>query len=101
MFHRGQVSIENCFSEFQGSRTMKRKTVQMVVSMLAIAMFAAPIASASNVHLKGGSHAVPAFTDNGLTLTGSGELAGLGNEDVLVTLAGTANPTGTCGNPGS
>ena len=56
-------------------------------------------AFASSPHLKG-DHSVPAFTDNGLTLTGSGELAGLGFRDVLVTLVAVANPTATCGNPG-
>src|SRR2546428_13267250 len=71
-----------------------------VVSLAAIVILSVPV-SGSSVHLKGGSHAEPAFTDNGLTLTGAGELAGLGNGDVLVTLAAIANPTGTCGNPGT
>jgi len=71
-----------------------------VVSLAAIVILSVPV-SGSSVHLKGGSHAEPGFTDNGLTLTGAGELAGLGNGDVLVTLAAIANPTGTCGNPGT
>jgi hypothetical protein len=56
---------------------------------------------ASSVHLKGGKHATPSFMDNGLTLTGSGALAGLGNEDVLITITAMADPTATCGNPGT
>jgi hypothetical protein len=49
------------------------------------------------VHLK--NFANPTFTDNGLTLTASGALAGLGNGDVLVNLAATANATAICTNP--
>jgi hypothetical protein len=50
--------------------------------------------------LKGGPHAAPAFTDNGLTLTAAGALAGLGFADVQVNLAATANPTAVCSNNG-
>lgn len=66
----------------------------------AILISAAP-ASASSVHLKGGANAEPSFADLGLSLSASGEISGLGNGDVLVTLAATGNPTSTCGNPGS
>ncbi len=54
----------------------------------------------SSVHLKGGKNAEPAFTDNGLTLTASGELSGLGNGDVLVTMTAEADVTSTCTNQG-
>lgn len=57
--------------------------------------------NASSVHLKGGANAEPSFSDNGLTLTSSGELSGLGFGDVLVKLSATANPTATCTNNGS
>jgi hypothetical protein len=56
--------------------------------------------NASSVHLKGGANAEPAYVDHGLTLNGSGELAGLGNGDVLVTLDATANVASTCTNQG-
>ena len=56
-------------------------------------------AVASSVHLKGGRTAKPAFTDQGLTLNGTGDLAGPGNADVLITLNAMANPTGNCCNP--
>jgi hypothetical protein len=56
-------------------------------------------ALASSVHLKGGSNAKPTFTDNGLTLTASGALAGLGNADILVKLAARGNATAVCINP--
>jgi hypothetical protein len=55
---------------------------------------------ASSVHLKGGAGAKPAFTDNGLTLTASGALAGLGFGNVQVNLSATANPTAVCSNNG-
>jgi hypothetical protein len=58
------------------------------------------ITYASNVHLKGGANAEPAFVDLGLSLQASGALAGLGNGDVLVTLAAQANVTSTCTNQG-
>ena len=69
----------------------------VVLAVMAIA----PAAWAANVHFKGGSHAGPAFRDNGLTLSASGALAGLGNEDIVIRLSATGNPTGTCGNPGT
>jgi len=55
---------------------------------------------ASNVHLKGGPNAEPAFNDGGLTLSSTGDLTGLGNGDVLVIISARANPTGQCCNPG-
>jgi hypothetical protein len=70
-----------------------------VLALLLIAM-TSTAAYAASVHLKGGSHSEPAFTDNGLTLTATGELAGLGNGDVLVTLTATGDPTATCENQG-
>jgi hypothetical protein len=67
-----------------------------VLSLLLVAVTAA-VASAANVHFKGGD---PTFTDNGLTLTSTGALAGLGNEDLTVQLVATGTPTVTCTSPG-
>jgi hypothetical protein len=67
---------------------------------LAVLLAWTVIAVASNVHLKGGPSAEPSFTDNGLTLTSSGDLTGLGNGDVLVILSARANPTARCCTPG-
>jgi hypothetical protein len=55
-------------------------------------------AVAQNVHLKPPNRD-PSFIDNVLTLTASGNLAGLGNGDVTITLNATADPTATCSNP--
>src|SRR2546423_810685 len=79
----------------------KEETVRKLV-LVAVGAFVvmwATTAGASSVHLKGGANAKPSFTDNGLTLTSAGELAGLGNADVVVTLSATGNPTATCTNP--
>jgi hypothetical protein len=56
--------------------------------------------SGASVHLKGGANAEPNFVDQGLTLNAAASLAGLGNEDVLVTLTATAAATSTCTNQG-
>src|SRR5947208_17090370 len=77
---------------------MKRSSVWLLVTMVAISI-AAVVAFASSVHLKGGANAEPAFTDNGLTLTAAGELAGLGGGDVVVSMTAKGNPTATCTNP--
>lgn len=76
---------------------MRRFTIVFVVVIGLMAL--APAAMAASVHFKGGKGAGPSFTDNGLTLSSSGALAGLGNGDILVTLSATGDPTGTCTNP--
>jgi hypothetical protein len=71
----------------------------MMIVVMATLSVCSVTALAASVHLKGGGNAEPAFNDQGLTLNGSGALAGLGNGDVLIILSATANPTGQCCNP--
>jgi len=78
---------------------MRRTTLVVLLALIAIGLTAS-VALAASVHLKGGKNAKPSFTDNGLTLTAAGALAGLGNGDVLITLTATADVTSTCTNQG-
>jgi hypothetical protein len=75
---------------------MRRASV--FIGVIAVTVLMSQAAFAVSVHWKHGS---PQFTDNGLTLTESGSVAGLGGGDLLITLTATANPTATCTNPGN
>jgi len=76
----------------------RKRAVLMMTTAAALVIAGAGAASAQSVHLKP-PNSKPTFFDNGLTLTAKGSLAGLGNEDILVTLTATANATATCTNP--
>ena len=78
---------------------MKKLVTVLVTMALMVLAFGGPAAAAS-VKLKGGKNAEPAFTDDGLTLTADGELSGLGNGDVLITMEATADVVSTCTNQG-
>jgi hypothetical protein len=60
-----------------------------------------PAALAGNAHLRNNVRPNPQFTDNGLTLTGTGAYTGLGNFTTQQVLTATGNPTATCSNPGT
>jgi hypothetical protein len=75
---------------------MKRFGAYLLVTMVTISITAV-VAFAANVHLKQNRN--PTFSDKGSTLQAVGFLVGLGNEDILVTLSATGNPTATCTNP--
>lgn len=64
---------------------------------LAIAAVAIPLTYAASVHFKGGN---PRFTDQGTTLKTCFSLAGLGNQDVTITVSATGTISTTCTNPG-
>ncbi len=74
-----------------------RKTI-IVVAVFAALALTAQSALAVSVHWKHGS---PSFHDNGLTLTESGTVSGVGGGDVLITLTAQANVNATCTNGGS
>jgi hypothetical protein len=78
-------------------KTMTRRTT---AAMLGFVLAATMTTLGASVHLKGGANAEPNFVDQGLTLNTAASLAGLGNEDLLVTLSATAAATSTCTNQG-
>lgn len=73
-----------------------RRILLLISALLALGLTAS-VAVAANVHFKGGN---PTFTDQGLTLNTAGALAGLGNQDVTISVSATAKPTTTCTNQG-
>ena len=81
------------------SGTIRAKFLGILAMLLTLGVLSFA-AIAASVHFKGGKNAGPTFTDNGLTLTGAGCIAGLGNEDVVIRLIATGTPTYVCTNPG-
>src|SRR5437763_5543235 len=83
-----------------GARSIGVKRLLATAAVAGVALAGAGMpAHADSVHLKGGAHSAPTFRDNGLTLTASGALAGLGNQDLVVNLTATGNPIAVCVNP--
>ena len=71
--------------------------LRKVTIAAAIALVCAPLAYAANVHFKGGN---PTFKDQGLTLSTCFKLAGLGNQDVTITIEANGLANTTCTNKG-
>ena len=73
----------------------RRSAVSLLVGFF-VAVTAATV-FAANPHFKGGQ---PTCTADGLTITCTGQLAGLGNEDLVITISGSATFETTCVNRG-
>ena len=66
----------------------------LTLSLLALTTtFGAWMAYAANPHWK---HNSPTFTDNGVTLTASGSIVGVGNQDLKVCVTVTGTPVARC-----
>jgi hypothetical protein len=78
------------------STNIRRYTAMWMLAVGLVAALTAGGVWAASVHFKHGS---PSFFDNGLTLTAFGDLAGLGNENIVVRLEANANATAVCTNP--
>jgi hypothetical protein len=73
------------------------KRINKSVLTIALALLVVPLAYAASVHFKGGN---PTFTDQGTTLNTCFSLAGLGNQDVTITVVANGLIDTTCTNPG-
>ena len=72
---------------------MKRRILFLVAAAVAALTVTSVALAAVNFHNV-------TSNDNGLTLTVSGKLTGLGNADVTINLSATGTPTATCTNKG-
>ncbi len=75
------------------------KRIGLAIALMSVVALTAQQALAANVHFK--NRPPLTFTDNGLTLSLSGALTGLGNGDIVITLTAQGQPTATCTNPGT
>lgn len=72
--------------------------MRKIAALTAVGLLIGTSAYAASVHLKP-PHRNPTFVDNGLTLQVAGNLAGLGEGDVVISLTASADVTATCTNP--
>ena len=73
---------------------LKRGFFTLLVAALATVMLGSAAQAASPHFVKG-----PTATDQGTTLNVTGSIAGLGNEDVTITVTATGTASITCTNP--
>ena len=73
---------------------MRKIGIIAVLSLMMMALAAVPALAANPHFLRG-----PTFTDNGTTVTTTGTIAGLGNQDVTVQVLASGTGTVTCTNP--
>jgi hypothetical protein len=74
------------------------RRISILVAVPLILGLSAQSALAASPHFK--SKPPVTFTDNGLTLSATGALTGLGNGDIQVVLTATGTPSATCTNKG-
>jgi hypothetical protein len=70
-----------------------RRVLVFPAAVAVVGVIAAVATAAVNIHNV-------SFTDNGLTLTTTGKLSGLGNADLVVNVTATGTPSATCTNKG-
>ncbi len=75
-----------------------RRILVVALAALGTALFVAPTATAQGEHFT--KRGVPVCTDIGTQLRCTGELAGLGNEDLEIVLSADALVQANCVNPG-
>ena len=73
-----------------------RRSLLSVTGIALLLTVALPAVFAANVHFIGS----PTFTDNGLTLSATGKLAGIGNQDLTVRIIADGVASTMCTNPG-
>ena len=73
-----------------------KKYIVHCTTLLVSLTIGATLLYAANVHFK----TQPTFTNNGLTLTTCASLAGLGNQDVTITVIANGTGSTTCISPG-
>ena len=73
---------------------MRKIAIWGVLALMALALTAVPALAANPHFLRG-----PTFTDNGTTVTTTGTIAGLGNQNVTVQVLASGTGEVTCQNP--
>jgi len=91
---------DNLLKARLGVDSLERR--EMPSSLMAAPIGSTAVKGSTSTNVAGNAHfkRQPTFVDNGLTLTASGSLAGLGNLDVTITMTVRGSATTFCTNPG-